>query len=578
MSPSRPERLTDAGPVPAPPEEESPIPAGEPRARNSTEEVPAAAPAVQPAPPAEPAPGQSLTMSPQRALAYIAASLVLSFAQGLGMNAIGANITQIQGVFGVTSTEATWLMAAYMAPNVSLALILIKVRQQYGLRRFAELGILVFVAVSAVHLYVDDFRSALVLRFFAGIAASPMSSCAFLYMLEPFTPARKMNVGMSLALTNIAMGAPIARLISPPLLDLGQWHAIYMVELGSALIALVFVYLLPLTSMPRVKVISRLDVISYCFIAVGFGCLAVVLTVGRLYWWLEVEWLGQLLAIAVICLTTAAVIELNRQSPLIDIRWLMSGPVLHFAGVLLLFRVLLSEQSAGAIPFLTQLGLSPAQTEPMWVAVLLASIVAGLSCAAFLKAGREPLIHAVALILVGIGAYLDSGSTNLTRPEQMLVSQMLIAAGGAIFLPPALASGMTMALKKGPNYMLSFIIVFLTTQSLGGLMGSALLGTFVTIREKFHSSYIAEHLALTNPLVTQRISQLSGAYAKVLPDRSLLNAEGLQLLGRQATQEAYVLAYNDLFLMTAALCGLSLVVLVTHVSIRSLFPAKAAAQ
>ncbi len=545
-----------------------------PSLKTAEEEAPleaAAQPVASAEPqPAAPPPAATLTMPFPRALAYILAAVVLSLAQGIGMNAIAANLVQIQGSFGVTVNEATWLMAAYMAPNASLSLILIKVRNQYGLRPFAEIGIVIFVAVSAVHLYVDDFRSALVLRFFAGMAASPMSSLGFLYMLEPFQPAKKLNLGLCLSLANLSIAAPVARLISPSLLDLGQWHAIYTVEMGLALIALVMVYRLPLTSPPRTQVITFMDWVSYAFIAVGFGALAVVLTVGRLYWWLEAPWIGVLFAVAVISLTIAVIIELNRESPLIDVRWLTSAPILHFAGVLLLFRIALSEQTSGAVAFLTQLGIMQGQFALLWAIVLVVSVLGGLACAAVMKPGREPYIHAVALILIGTGAFIDAHSTSLTRPEQMLLSQAMIAMGGALFLPPALSAGMMMALKKGPNYILSFIVVFLTTQSLGALLGSALLGTFVTIREKFHSSQIVEHLSMTDPLVSQRIGQLGAAYGRVISDRTILNAEGAQLLSQQATREAYVLAYNDLFLLIAGLSAVALAALVLHLTIHTL--------
>jgi hypothetical protein len=146
----------------------------------------------------------------------------------------------------------------------------------------------------------------------------------------------------------------------------------------------------------------------------------------------------------------------------------------------------------------------------------------------------------------------------------MIVSQMLIAAGGALFLPPALAAGLMSALKNGPNYILSFIIVFLVTQSLGGLFGSALLGSFVTIREKFHSSYLVEHLSMTDPVVAGRIAQYGSAYARVLTDKTLQNAEGVALLNQFATREANVLAYNDLFTLVAALCAIALTALLAH--------------
>ncbi|MDB5525518.1 MAG: transporter [Rhizobium sp.] len=529
-----------------------------------TPPAPASAPATPSVPPAPPPP-----MPARRAAAYMFAAFVLSLAQGLGLNFISANLTQIQGSFGATTNEATWLMAAYMAPNASLTLILFKVRAQFGLRHFAEFSILIFVAVSCIHLFVNDFQTALILRFFAGAAASPMSSLAFLYMLEPFPPAKKMNIGLCIALANMAIAAPVARMISPSLLDIGGWHALYLVEVGVALVALGCVYMLRLTSPPRAKVISAVDLLSYMFIAVGFGSLAIVLTVGRLYWWLEVPWLGVLLAVAIGSIIIAAIIELNRKAPFIDVRWLTSWEILHFTGVLLIFRIALSEQPSGATALFTALGLAPSQTNIMWAAIFLASVTAGLFCAMLMKPGREPFIHAAALVMIGVGAYLDSQSTNLTRPEQMIVSQMLVAAGGALFLPPALASGLRSALKNGPNYILSFIIVFLTTQSLGGLFGSALLGSFITIREKFHSSYLVEHITLTDPLVAQRVNLLAGIYGKVITDKTLLNAEGLALLSQQATKEATILAYNDLFTLVAALCAVALFGLLIHTLINA---------
>ncbi|WP_414474215.1 MFS transporter [Microvirga sp. M2] len=509
-------------------------------------------------------------MPAHRAALYFITSVLLSLTQGLGMNLITANLPQIQGSLGATTNESMWLVAAYLAPNVSLSVILIKVRNQYGLRRFAELGILGFVLVAAMHLFVSDMQSALIVRFFSGIVASPMSSLAFFYMLEPLPPAKKLGLGLSLALTNTTLGAPIARLVAPGLLEIGQWHGLYLLEAGLAMMAFAGVYTLPLTAPPRAKVLHWLDFVSYIFLALGFGLAAMGLTVGRFYWWVEVPWLGVMFACAIAALTIAVLIELNRESPFLDIRWLTSKQTLHLAGVLLLFRFALSEQTSGAYAFFQALGLQNEQLGTLAWVILAGGIAGGVACAAFLKPGREPLFHMVALCFLVIGAYMDSQATNLTRPEEMYVSQALIAAAGTLFLPPAMAAGMVSALQKGPNYILSFIVVFLATQSLGGALGSAVLGTFVTWREKFHSAALVEHITLTNPVVAQRISQLSGAYGRVLTDKSLLNAEGLALLSQQATKEAYVLAYNDVFLVISVLSSVALAILALHIAILSI--------
>jgi MFS family permease len=519
----------------------------------------------EPAP--APAPPPFVPMHPARAAAYMFASLVVALTQGLGMNLVTTNIVQIQGSIGATTNEATWLVAAYMAPNVSLSLALIKIRAQYGLRNFAELSILGFVLACILNLFISDLPSAIVVRFMSGIAAAPMSTLGFLYMLESFPPEKKLSIGLPLALTNISLGAPVARLISPALFDIAGWHGVTILEVALAMIGFCLVYLLPLAPQPRAKVIERLDIVSYLLIATGFGATAVALVLGRLYWWFEAPWLGVLFALATVCITVAVIIELNRKNPLLDIRWLASPAVLHFAGTLLLFRIVLSEQTTGASGFFQVLGLLNDQTKTLYWVILVATVAGGLVCAMVLKPGREPAIHVVALTLLTVGAFMDSGATNLTRPEQMYLSQSLIAFAGALFLPPALLTGLMSALKNGPNYILSFIIVFLTTQSLGGLLGSAVFGTFITIREKFHSSILVEHLALTDPLVAQRIAQLGGVYARALTDKALLNAEGVALLAQQATREANVLAYNDAFLMIAIISATALLALLIHIAI-----------
>src|SRR5690606_34607699 len=98
-------------------------------------------------------------------------------------------------------------------------------------------------------------------------------------------------------------------------------------------------------------------------------------------------------------------------------------------------------------------------------------------------------------------------------------------------------------IKGGPAYILSFLVVFLGTQSMGGVLSSAVLGTFQTLREKFHSSILADHLSLLDPLVVQRIRAYGAAYAKVLPVGALQNAEGAVALGKAASLEANILAY-----------------------------------
>jgi MFS family permease len=476
---------------------------------------------------------------------------------------------------GLTQVEAVWLMAAYFFPNASLTLLLFKVRAQYGLRNFAEVAIVAYVLVCLAHFWVDSYESALLLRFFAGVAAAPMTSLGFLYILESMPPAKKMNIGLCIALTALAIPAPVTGLISPSLMDIGDYHTLYVIELGLAMISLGLVYVLPLASPPRAKVISSLDVVSYIFLAVALGCFAVALTVGRLYWWTEAVWLAWIFIGGIAAAAVHAMIELNRKNHLIDIRWLTSREILHLTGALMVSRLVLSEQTSGAVNFLRNAGMLNEQLAGLYWVILAGAIVSGVVCAVFMKPGRESTIHAVSLLLVAVGSYMDSQSTVLTRPEQMYLSQFMVSFAGGLFLPPALTMGLGAALKRGPSYMLSFIVVFLATQKIGGYLGSALYGTFVQWREQFHSFRLVSRLTSTDPLVAARLKQIGGAYGKVLTDPNQQTAQATSLFAKQVQQQAYALAYNDSFLFTTWLSLTALAILLIHVGWRNrrrLFP------
>lgn len=516
---------------------------------------------VTPAQPPQPA-----ELSLGKRLGYIFGGLLFFVTQGLGMNLVMANIYQLQGEFSATVAEVAWLSAAYMAPYATFSIALFKVRAQYGLRPFAEVSILLFVVVSCLNLFVTDLHSAIVVRFVSGMAAAPLSSLGFLYILEAFPPARKFSLGFSIALTGTLLSAPIARIVSPSLLAIDGWNALYCLEIGLALISFAVIYVLKVTPPPRAKVIERMDILSYMLFAGGLGCLAVFLTLGRFYWWFETWWLGVLLAVSVVLLTLMVFVELPRKNPLLDLRWIFSKTNMHAMAVLLVYRAVSSEQSSTAVGLYQQLGLLNEQTTLLYALILLATILGGAACAWLMLTKYVDTAHVIALALIATGAFMDSQSSNLTRPEQMYLSQMMIAFGAAMFLPPVMAKGFGAALTKGAPYLVNFITIFLFTQITGSMLMTGLLGSFVTLREKFHSNVLVENILMTNPLVVQRVSQLSGAYSHTITDPALLNAEGLALLSQQVSKEAYVLAYNDTFLLIATVSALALAALLIHLA------------
>ena len=228
-------------------------------------------------------------------------------------------------------------------------------------------------------------------------------------------------------------------------------------------------------------------------------------------------------------------IEHNRRNPLINTRWWGSTAMLRLVLVLMLIRIVLSEQTTGAVGLLQALGMGTDQLHPLFSAVL-GGTVAGIGVSAMtLKPPRynTPIVIAVAFMLAG--ALIDGHATSQTRPAQMLVSQFLLAFGGSLFLAPAVLSEMGSLLAQ-PRNLVSFAVLFGMSQNLGGLLGAAVLGTVQTAREKFHSSQLVEHLTQLDPQVVARLQQGTSAYGKTITDPALRNAASAVALASAATR------------------------------------------
>ncbi|QUT13623.1 MFS transporter [Rahnella inusitata] len=480
---------------------------------------------------------------------YVMASLIIGMTQGLGINLVGSNLPGIQGSLGISNVESYWLIAAYTATSVTGTILLYKIRTQFGFRRFGEYGLLFFAVASMAQMFTHDFQTAVAVRAVMGFAMASLGPLALFYMFEIFPPAKKLTAGLCFGLAGSQISLPISRIISPHLLDLGHWHQLTMLESGLSLICLAIIWILPLTHPPRVKVFERTDWISYPLIATAVACMSIVLTMGRYYWWQEKDWIGEVLVVGIIALTLSFMVELRRKNPIIDLRWLMTPEMLLFTGSMLFVRMLLSEQTTGMVGFLNLVGLLNEQLITLFC-IILAATFAGLVFVSIIhKANRIVYIHLFSIALIAVAAWMDAHSTVDTRPEQFYLTQGMVAFGGAIFLPTSLWLGFIRALQYGQSQIISFVLVFLSTQNVGAQVGGAFLGTIQILREKFHSSVLVEGISLQNPLVVERLAQYSHLLKPVLNDSTQLNAEAVAQLSLKVTQQAGLLAYNDVFMV-----------------------------
>ncbi len=283
-----------------------------------------------------------------------------------------------------------------------------------------------------------------------------------------------------------------------------------------------------------------------------------VLSLGRLEWWFEAPWIGWALAAAVILIVAAITFEHNRSNPLLNTKWLSSGSIVRLGLIMLLIRIVLAEQNTGVIGWLQYVGLQNEQmTNLAW------SIFAGILCGIIASCLTPQPAEALLADRHRAGADHDSLAARqpVQRPHPsgtINVQPVLLGFGSAFFLAPAMLAGIG-GVFADPRNLVSFSVLFGMSQNIGGLLGSAILGTFQTWREKFHSSQLADQITTLNPLIVERLQQYSQMYQSQIGDSTLLNVQATTLLQNAATLQANILAWNDTYLLTAAISAGTLV-------------------
>ena len=120
---------------------------------------------------------------------------------------------------------------------------------------------------------------------------------------------------------------------------------------------------------------------------------------------------------------------------------------------------------------------------------------------------------------------------------------------GGVFIGPLLLMGFMRTLQRGPQYVVTFIVLFSATQNFGGLVGSSFFNTYQQHQTNNYKVEINSNLDPTNPLVAQRLQTYQHSAMVTTNDPVLQSNQAAQNLNKVVTREAQVRAYNDVIVL-----------------------------
>jgi MFS family permease len=460
----------------------------------------------------------------------------------------------LQGALGLDLAEIAWLPTVYLITNAVTGCVLVKYRQQFGMRSFCLIFLSLHVICIVAHLFVRGLLSAVAVRAAGGIVASALTSLSVFYMIQALPREYRLRaLVLGIGLPQLAL--PLARLFSLETLAIDSWKGPYLLELGLSLLTLAVVLTVRLPSNQRVKAFELLDLVSFSFYAAAISLFGSAVGLGSYLWWTDRAWIGYCLALSIPSLIIALTIEFHREKPLIDIRWLSGLVLIRFAVVAVLARLVLSEQAVGAIGLLRDFGLVNDDFR-MLSLLIFGAAVAGIAVST-IAVGQKRLTPLVmlAVALVALGAYMDTSAGVLTRAPQLYATQMIIAFATTLFIGPSYVFGLSRVISEGGSRMTSFVALFGMAQSIGSLIGTSVIQTYLMYAQQYHLADLRGQLTTFSPKVSSDVIAFAELYSGSVSDTARRTAEGLAMLSRQISLLARVAAYDDVFFMISLIAS-----------------------
>jgi len=513
-----------------------------------------------------------------RRLAYFAVALVIALVAMLGNALVSVNLVPLAGASGDDIALISFLPALFLSMGACGNLLLIKGRQQFGIPLIMNWLLLADALAALLQIVFPGFATAASVSATSGLAAAGLTTLGIYYLMQVL-PAKARPAALVIGLGFVQLAIPLARLFPVEWLAQDHWRNLCLVEFALPLAALAAITIFPLPPTQISPAFEPLDAATIALAAPGIVLVCATLIEGRILWWTDTPWIGWALAAAALLLLGAFLIESRRQRPMLRLEWLSTGDILRLAAVAFLMRVALAEQTFGSVGLLSAGGLNNDQLRLLFSFVALA--MAAGAVVAVVTMGVETLRYQVmaAAAAIALGAWLDSQSNDLTRPEQLYLSQALIGFGTTLFVGPALAYGMMRMKERGADHFISIVVMYSATQYIGALAGASLLGSLQTISMRAHLDALSENLVGADPQVAARLQGGAYALSSQIIDPAQRGAQGAGLLAKAMGREAAVLSFNDVFQFVAMLASVVALYMLVRIVLSQLRgPMRAGAQ
>jgi DHA2 family multidrug resistance protein len=482
-------------------------------------------------------------------IAVIGATLG-AFMAVLNIQIVNASLADIQGAIGAGIDDGGWISTSYLIAEIVVIPLSGWLAQVFSVRIYLLTNAALFLLLSVACAFAQDLPQMIALRAVQGFTGGVLIPLAFTLIIT-LLPKTKQPVGLALFALSATFAPAIGPTIGGYLTENWGWQFIFYVNLvpGAVMIGMLY---FSLDAKPmKLSLLREGDWPGIVTMAIGLAALQTVLEEGNKDDWFGSPFIVKLSIIAAVALTAFLWIELTARKPLLNLRLLFRR---NF-GFGILANFLLGIALYGSV-FILPVYLSRIQG---YNAEQIGMVLAWTGLPQLLLIPLVPrlmqrfdprLIIGIGFALFAASNFMNIYMTNDYATDQLFWPNIVRALGQALVMAPlsAVATSGIEAENAG-----SASGLFNMMRNLGGAVGIALLQTFLTKREQYHSNVLMQSVSLLEQATRTRIEQLTQYFMNHgVVDRAEAGHRAVVAVGHIVQKQAFILAFSDTFYLLGA--------------------------
>ncbi len=480
-----------------------------------------------------------------------------AFLAVLNIQIVNSSLADIQGAIGAGIDDGGWVSTSYLITEIIVIPLSAWLARIFSLRVYLLATTALFLLFSAACASAENLGQMIVLRAFQGFAGGALIPLAFTIILT-LLPRAKQPVGLALFAVSATFAPAIGPTIGGWLNDTYGWQYIFYVNLVPGALMLAMLWFSLEASPMQLSLLKEGDWLGILTMALGLGALQTVLEEGNKDDWFGSPFIVRLSLIAAVSLALFLWIELRAKKPLLNLRILLRRNFGLGTLAVFLLGVALYGSSFILPLYLSQLQGYNAEEIGMVLAwtglpqLLLIPFVPKL-----MQRIDARVIIAFGFILFAASNFMNTGLSLDVAGDQLFWPNVVRAIGQALVLTPLSAIASAGIERENAG---SASALFNMMRNLGGAIGIAVLATFLTKREQFHSNVMTSSVSLLNQATRTRMQELTSYFlSHGVTDPASAWHQAAVAIGRTVRQQATMMAYSDTFFLLGAALALAVV-------------------